>query len=472
MELDEASLLPPNGPADEARQRERSAGPAQAAMLFERRMRQALLVFAIGLLGAHLEAVAAIGRLDIIRLLAAEVENPLYRRRDVFMEAVGELDDEDRALTGRTQQTASDRAPGFSADLFEDDIHEHEASIECPVRKRPNLFEPRIFGKPISCHSAPVVLMWDFGLTKGERMRSNEESGSKWPVGNTMIRITFWGVRGSVPAPGPQTSHFGGNTSCVEMRCGEARIIFDAGTGIRLLGSSMLASMPTEAHLFFSHVHWDHIQGFPFFAPAFIPGNTFHLYGAKTSKGDIESAMRGQMQAPFFPISVDDMKSELHFHTIAAGESIEIPGGARVTAASGTHPGGVLAYRVDYAGASAVYATDTEHKPGRIDKRLLELARGADVLIYDSMYTPEEYRGESTGFSRVGWGHSTFEAGALLAREADIGRYILFHHDPNQTDEDVREKERRARELFENADCAYEGMSLEITAGRVAQAAG
>src|SRR5690606_22844597 len=118
VELDEASLLPPNGRADEARQRERSAGPAQAAMLFERRMRQARLASAIGLLGAHLEAVAAIGRLDIIRLLAAEVENPLYRRRDVFMEAVGELDDEDRALTGRTQQTASDRAPGFSADLF------------------------------------------------------------------------------------------------------------------------------------------------------------------------------------------------------------------------------------------------------------------------------------------------------------------------------------------------------------------
>lgn len=430
-------------------------------------MREALLVFAIGLLRAHLEPVAAIGRLDIIRLLSAEVENPLYRRRDVFMEAVGELDDEDRALTGRTQQTASDRAPGFSADLFEDDIHELEASIECPFRKRPNIADGQI-----SCHRARAELMSDFGLTKDERMRSNEESGSEGPVGNTMIRITFWGVRGSVPSPGPHTSHFGGNTSCVEMRCGDARIIFDAGTGLRLLGSSLLASMPVKAHLFFSHVHWDHIQGFPFFAPAFIEGNRFDLYGAKTSRGDIEAAMRGQMQAPFFPITIDDMKSELHFHSIAAGESVEVESGVRVTAGAGTHPGGVLVYRVDYDGASAVYATDTEHKPGRLDKRILELARGADVLIYDSMYTPEEYSGESSGYSRVGWGHSTFEAGAALAKEAGIGRYILFHHDPNQTDDDVREKERRARELFKNADCAYEGMSLEITAGRAAQAAG
>lgn len=287
-----------------------------------------------------------------------------------------------------------------------------------------------------------------------------------------MIRTTFWGVRGSIPTPGPQTNHFGGNTSCVEVDCGGTRIIFDAGTGIRQLGATLAKKAPLTLHIFFSHVHWDHIQGFPFFVPAFTPGNTLHLYGAANSRGTIETAMAGQMEAPNFPVKLSDLPSTLVFHDVAPGQTIEVAPDVTVTAAAGTHPGGVLVYRVDHAGSSVVYATDTEHKPGRLDRRIVELAKGADIFIYDSMYTPEEYDGCVSGTPRVGWGHSTFEAGGAIAKAAGVGQYVLFHHDPDQDDAAVREKERRAREVFENAMCAYEGLVLELGERGEAQAAG
>lgn len=261
--------------------------------------------------------------------------------------------------------------------------------------------------------------------------------------------------------PGPETAGVGGNTSCVEVRCGGTCIVFDSGTGIRLLGQRLLREMPLEIHLFFSHVHWDHIQGFPFFAPAFVQGNTIHMYGAANSRGTVESAMAGQMEFPNFPVKLNQLASALVFHDIAAGDTVELPGGARVTAASGTHPGGVLAYRVDYNGRAIVYVTDTEHDPEGIDERIVTLAKGADAFIYDAMYTPEEYDGRKDGRSRIGWGHSTYDEGAKIALAAGVKRYVLFHHDPEQDDEAVRDKERRAQTLFQDAICAYEGLVLE-----------
>lgn len=277
-----------------------------------------------------------------------------------------------------------------------------------------------------------------------------------------MFRIRFWGVRGSIPAPGASTVDVGGNTSCVGMTCGDTRIVFDGGTGLRVLGTELAPSMPVTVHLFFSHVHWDHIQGFPFFGPAFVPGNTIHMYGNSNSRGTIESTMAGQMEGPNFPVKLSELASELVFHDISAGETVELPGGVRVSAANGQHPGGVLAYRVDYEGSSAVYATDTEHDEAGLDPAFVDLCRDADVLIYDAMYTPEEYAGEADGRSRVGWGHSTFVAGAELAKAAEVKRFILFHHDPDQDDAAVADKERRARELFENSEAAREGMTIEL----------
>ena len=277
-----------------------------------------------------------------------------------------------------------------------------------------------------------------------------------------MFRIRFWGVRGSIPTPGASTVEVGGNTSCVGMTCGETQIVFDGGTGLRVLGTELASEMPVTVHLFFSHVHWDHIQGFPFFGPAFVPGNTIHMYGDSHSRGTIESTMAGQMEGPNFPVKLSQLASELVFHGISAGESIELPGGVRISAANGYHPGGVLAYRVDYEGSSAVYATDTEHREEGLDPAFVDLCRGADVLIYDAMYTPEEYAGESDGRSRVGWGHSTFVAGAELAKAAEVKRFILFHHDPDQDDAAVADKERRARELFEPTEAARESLIIDL----------
>jgi phosphoribosyl 1,2-cyclic phosphodiesterase len=277
-----------------------------------------------------------------------------------------------------------------------------------------------------------------------------------------MIRTTFWGVRGSIPAPGPETARTGGNTSCVEVACGATTIVFDSGTGIRMLGQRLLKSMPLEVHLFFSHVHWDHIQGFPFFAPAFVKGNTIHMYGEANSRGTVESAMAGQMEFPNFPVKLNQLASQLVFHDFGSGDVISLAEGLTVTAAAGTHPGGVLAYRVDYQGSAVVYVTDTEHSPNAIDQRIVDLARGADVFIYDSMYTPEEYDGRADGRSRIGWGHSTFEEGVKIVQAAGAKQYVLFHHDPDQSDADVADKERRARELYSNAICAYEGLTIEV----------
>ncbi len=275
------------------------------------------------------------------------------------------------------------------------------------------------------------------------------------------IRVKFWGVRGSVPVPGSATAAIGGNTSCVEVRCGETLLVFDAGTGLRLLGKSLFKEMPVTLHLFFSHVHWDHIQGFPFFGPAFVKGNTIHLYGGDQVAGRVETAMLGQMESPSFPVRLEELAASLHFHDLHSGAVVEPSPGVRVRCAAGNHPGGVLAYRVEHAGRSVVYLTD--HEPdGEQPKAIVELARGADLLIYDCMYTPEEYLGKKDGLSRVGWGHSTFEVGAALAREAGVGELLLFHHDPDQSDADVAEKAERTRALFPASRASYEGMEVEL----------
>ena len=277
-----------------------------------------------------------------------------------------------------------------------------------------------------------------------------------------MVRVTFWGVRGSIPTPGPDTAGIGGNTSCVEIVAGDDRLIFDGGTGLRLLGQSLVRQRPLTVHLFFSHVHWDHIQGFPFFAPAFVPGNTIHMYGAPNVTGTVETALAGQMETPNFPVHLSQLPACLQFHDLHPGQVVELPGGARVVSTAGVHPGGVLAFRVEYGGRSVVYATDTEQgiEP---DPAMLSLARGADVLIFDTMYTPEEYAGAVDGLSKAGWGHSHFEAGAALARAANVGQYVLFHHDPSQSDAAVREKEARTRALFASSVAAAEGMTIDLS---------
>lgn len=280
------------------------------------------------------------------------------------------------------------------------------------------------------------------------------------------IDVRFWGVRGSIPTPGPSTAEIGGNTSCVEVRAGGRLLVFDGGTGLRLLGNSLLKELPIEAWIFFSHVHWDHIQGFPFFTPAFIKGNTIHLYGGHKVSGTLEETLAGQMENPSFPVHLSEMGAKMHFNDLFEGEVVELPaasgqGVVRISNTRGNHPNGVYAYRVDFGGKSVMYATDTEHY-AIVDPKLKKLAQDVDVLIYDSQYTPEEYAGKVGGGPKTGWGHSTFEAAVELAKAASVKQLVLYHHDPGQDDGAVREKERRAKALFPNAVAAQEGLRIEL----------
>src|SRR5580704_12207928 len=160
------------------------------------------------------------------------------------------------------------------------------------------------------------------------------------------MQINFWGVRGSIPTPGPSTVEIGGNTSCVEVRAGKAILIFDGGTGLRLLGKKLLKETPLTAHMFFSHVHWDHIQGFPFFEPAFVRGNVFHLYGGNNVSRTLEETLEGQMDQPNFPVDLGAMGAKVSFRDLPEGAAVEIDDGSggkvRVTNAAGNHPQGVF----------------------------------------------------------------------------------------------------------------------------------
>jgi phosphoribosyl 1,2-cyclic phosphodiesterase len=299
------------------------------------------------------------------------------------------------------------------------------------------------------------------------RHGARKEAGAEVVMNGMEIR--FWGVRGSIASPGADTAGVGGNTSCVEVRCGESRLVLDAGTGLRRLGESMLREGPAgRVTLLLSHLHWDHIQGLPFFVPLYLPGTEIAVVGASSGPLSLREAFERQMSAPVFPVRLEDVPAKLGFRDIRPAERIHV-GNAVITAAKLNHPGGVTAYRIEHGGRSIVYATDTEHY-ACVDPALVALARGADVLIYDSQYTPEEYSG-AVGRPKVGWGHSTYEAGAAVARAAGVGKYVLFHHDPQRTDAAVADLERLACSLFPDSLAAREGLVLTLEATPEARAA-
>ncbi len=275
--------------------------------------------------------------------------------------------------------------------------------------------------------------------------------------------VRFWGVRGSIASPGASTAQVGGNTSCVEVRCGGQRLILDAGTGLRALGDSLLAEkQPIDAALLLSHFHWDHIQGLPFFVPAYLPSTKLTIVGSSDGRHSLRDKLSRQMTEPHFPVQLDDLSAELGYREARPNQALEI-GDVRVKVARLNHPGGVFAYRIEHAGRSIVYATDTEHY-ACVDPVLKSLAEGADLLIYDAQYTPEEYRGDG-GRSKVGWGHSTYVAGVEVARAAGVRKLVLFHHDPQRTDEGVARIESLGREMFADTVAAREGMTIGIGEG-------
>lgn len=275
----------------------------------------------------------------------------------------------------------------------------------------------------------------------------------------TALKVRFHGVRGSLASPSAPTSHVGGNTSCVEVLADDLRIVFDAGTGIRSLGDELLQSGSSHTVVLLSHLHWDHIQGLPFFAPLYVPGNRVDVMSGPNGFMGLRDALKKQMSPPFFPVSIEDVATQLCVRDLGPGERFNL-GNVRVTTARLNHPDPVYGYRLDFAGRSVVYATDTEHY-ACVDPRLRALAEGADLLIYDAQYTPEEYSGDA-GPAKVGWGHSTYAAAAELARSAGVGQLLLFHHDPRRSDDGVVDIERRCRALFPMTSAAREGMVIGL----------
>lgn len=279
------------------------------------------------------------------------------------------------------------------------------------------------------------------------------------------VEVTFWGVRGSIACPGPATAAFGGNTSCVEITCGAGpdgkpgHIILDAGSGIRPLGNA-LGDMggAVDADILLSHTHLDHIVGLPFFGPAYCPDSNLrlwagHLAGGERSLADVLCMM---MADPLFPIPMDVMVAAKSFHDFKAGEAFELSCGATVRTAPLNHPGGATGYRVERDGKAVCYVTDTEHAAGTHDAAILALIDGADLFIYDTTYTDEEYP------NHVGWGHSTWQEGAALAEMANVGTFVPFHHDPMHDDAFMTQVETEAKDRFENTVVAREGLTLSF----------
>lgn len=259
------------------------------------------------------------------------------------------------------------------------------------------------------------------------------------------MRVRFWGTRGSCPSPGPSTVRYGGNTTCVEVRGDDDQlVIFDAGTGIRELGKSLVSAaggMPIRGDVFFSHAHWDHIQGLPFFTPAFQAGHHFTLWGSPSLERSLEVVLRQQMNPVVFPVAFDQLSARMEFRELAgrgyAGD------GYTVRAINVRHPGGALGFRISPGGderRSVIFIPDNEldRDGDRADAAstrdaLVEFARGAAILIHDAMYTGTEY------MEHRGWGHSSYRDAVDFAIAAEVETLVLFHHEPDRSDDALDE---------------------------------
>ena len=271
------------------------------------------------------------------------------------------------------------------------------------------------------------------------------------------MEVEFWGVRGSIASAGSRTSRYGGNTTCLEVSTPDGLFIIDAGTGIRALGNRIMADGLDRVHMLFTHCHWDHIQGIPFFAPFYNPNMTVDMVAVAPTMGagNLERILAAQMQPPTFPVPWDVMPSERVFRDLGEGESYQV-GGTVVSWCALTHPNDVVAYRFDSNGHSVIFCTDTEHPPEGPDPRLVAFSKDADLLIYDAQYTPEEYE------ERKGFGHSTWPIGIAAADAAGVAKLVLTHHDPNHDDRFLDGIAEVAMQARPGTILAREGLRLTV----------
>lgn len=273
------------------------------------------------------------------------------------------------------------------------------------------------------------------------------------------MRIKFWGVRGSTPTPERRNARYGGNTPCIEIRLANGTLlILDCGSGVRALGKRLTREHgkdPIHGFVFFTHFHWDHIQGIPFFLPLYREGNMFFFHAIRRKEEELKRAIEGQLTTPYFPVDTSAMRAVRNFYDLD-GSLINICG-AIIKSAPLYHPQECVAYRIEADGAVFVLATDTEPGSPPHDRWIRELAQGADMLIYDAQYTPEQLREEKRG-----WGHSSWLEGTRIARESNIRQLVLFHHDPDHDDKFVDGLVRDARQHFPEVVGAAEGMEFSL----------
>jgi phosphoribosyl 1,2-cyclic phosphodiesterase len=317
-------------------------------------------------------------------------------------------------------------------------------------------------------------------LTSGKKVESRSPSPADFaPDGTT--RVKFWGVRGSVPSPGPETVYYGGNTSCVEVRADGELIILDAGTGIRPLGRHLqreFGERPIRMSILISHTHWDHIQGFPFFTPAYDERNQVRIYAFEGPRKGVEATLSIQMESPYFPISMQEMPGNIEFEEL---KSLDFRlGKVAVQAAFMNHPGVCVGYKLLTQAGAVAYFPDNELF-GRLkssaashlsqehtnfarkqDLKLQEFISGADLVVSDAQYTSREYA------EHVGWGHSCVDDVVDLAIAAKVKQLFLFHHDPDHSDSQIAQMLASARQRVAAAnstliiEAAREGLEVVL----------
>ena len=275
------------------------------------------------------------------------------------------------------------------------------------------------------------------------------------------MRVKFWGVRGSTPTPQAENMRYGGNTSCVEVRVGEQLYIFDCGTGFRVLGQQLQdefgeKKIPLSAHVFVSHFHWDHIQGIPFFRPLYDRADSQFLFHCSSRTRSLKQVMDEQMASPYFPVNLSQMQAQQKFYDIDIGR-LNLEDGVQIQTSWLNHPQGCMGFRMETKDGVLVYATDNEPGDAAFDKSVRKLAEGADVLIYDAQYLPEEYAAEKRG-----WGHSHWREAVNVVMESGAKELVLFHHDPEHTDAIVDKVVQESRNYYPKVRAAAEGMEIKL----------
>jgi phosphoribosyl 1,2-cyclic phosphodiesterase len=261
------------------------------------------------------------------------------------------------------------------------------------------------------------------------------------------------GARGSMSVSGKQYLRYGGNTTCFQLPLEGQQVIFDCGTGLRTVQHDV-GRAEQQFVVFLTHYHWDHLQGIPVFAPYYMPGNSFTFYGPKPAAGTVSEVIDAVIRPPWFPVAFSDSMAEVSCVEVPAEVTI---GPVRVRAVGLQHPDPVVGYRIDGPRRSIVIATDHEAGTNEVDTRLVDLATGADVLIHDAQYTPDDYLDR-----RIGWGHSTWEHAAKIAEAAGVAELILTSHDPDHDDDAIDAIQAQARAEFANTTAVFEGMRIPL----------